>query len=115
MNRPGSQREAPLYTASHDLVIWLLGHFNARSDHLSADTCRLVLTLLDCIVLALKDRDRLARLEQADQTLLRLRQRLRLAGTLALLDQRQCLHGLGRCDDIGRQIGGWLRRLDAAE
>jgi hypothetical protein len=73
------------------------------------------LRLLDGVVLALKDRERLEALDEADRTLLQLRQRLRLAVPQALLDDRQALHGLARCDDIGRQLGGWLRRLEAAE
>jgi hypothetical protein len=115
VRRAGADGHAPLYTAAYDLVVWVLGHLNERHDSLSADTCRLALRLLDYIVLALKDRERLEVLDLADVTLLKLRQRLRLAPTQGLLDERQALHGLGRCDDIGRQIGGWLRRLEAAE
>lgn len=115
MSPTRAARQAPLYTAAYDLADWILGHLKDRSDHLSADTCRLVLRLLDSVVLALKDRDRLEALDDADRTLLQLRQRLRLAATQALLDERQALHGLARCDDIGRQLGGWLRRLEAAQ
>jgi hypothetical protein len=115
MIRVGAEGRAPLYTAAYDLAVWVLGHLNVRSDTLSLEICRLVLRLLDCVVLALKDRERLEHLDQADLTLLKLRQRLRLTVSQALLDERQALHGLGRCDDIGRQIGGWLRRLEAGE
>ena len=113
MSRADAQ--APLYTAAYDLAVWLLGHLNERTDTLSAETCALTLRLLDCVVLALKDRDRLEHLDQADLILLRLRQRLRLSVPAALLDERQALHALGRCDEIGRQLGGWLRRLEAAQ
>lgn len=115
MTHARADRQAPLYTAAYDLADWVLGHLKDRPDHLSADTCRLVLRLLDSIVLALKARDRLEALDEADRTLLQLRQRLRLAVPQTLLDERQALHGLERCDDIGRQLGGWLRRLEAAE
>lgn len=107
--------QAPLYTAAYDLAVWVLGHLNERQDTLSAEISRLALRLLDCVVLALKDRERLEQLDQADLILLQLRQRLRLAVSAALLDERQALHGLGRCDDVGRQVGGWLRRLEAAQ
>lgn len=115
MSAAATDGHAPLYAATYDLAAWVLGHLNERQDTLSAETCRMVLRLLDCVVLALKDRERLEHLDQADLILVRLRQRLRLAAGQALLDERQALHGLGRCDDIGRQIGGWLRRLEAAE
>jgi hypothetical protein len=106
---------APIYTAAFDLADWVLGHFNTATDRLSADICRLALRLLDNIVLALADQDALDALDRADIALAQLRQRLRLAERLALLDERQLLHGLARCDDIGRQIGGWLRSLDAPQ
>ena len=115
MSHRRTDRQAPLYTAAYDLADWILGHLKDRPDHLSADTCRLVLRLLDCILLALQDRERLEALDDPDRTQLQLRQRLRLAASQILLDERQALHGLARCDDIGRQIGGWLRRLETAE
>ena len=114
MSRAAEAR-APVYTAAYDLTVWVLQHFNTRTDTLSNETCRLVLRLLDCIVLALKDRERLERVDEADRRLLALRLRLRLANTQALLDERQTLHALGRCDEVGRQLGGWLRHLEASE
>jgi len=77
-----------------------------RADALSRDTCRVCLLLLDAVVLALKDRDRWEQLDQADEALLRLRQRIRLAQDRDIFDERQALHALGLCDRIGRQIGG---------
>jgi hypothetical protein len=115
MSRPAADSRAPLYTVAFDLAGWLLGHLNNRPDTLSCETCRLVLRLLDCIVLALKDRERLDNLDAADMILLQLRQRLRLAAGQAIFDQRQALYALGLCDDLGRQIGGWLKTLDGAE
>jgi hypothetical protein len=102
---------APIYRRAFDLSQWLLGRLGEQPDTLSRDAGRLVLQLLDLIVLALKDRDRLERLERADETLIRLRQRLRLLGALGRLDERAMLHGLALCDDLGRQLGGWLNRL----
>jgi hypothetical protein len=106
---------APLYTDAYDLAAWLLGHLDRRGDALSRDTCRVCLLLLDAVVLALKNRDRWERLDQADEALLRLRQRIRLAEDRGIFDQRQALHALARCDRIGRQIGGWQRSLEEAQ
>jgi len=106
---------APLYTDAYDLAAWLLGHLDQGADALSRDTCRVCLGLLDAVVLALKDRDRWERLDQADEALLRLRQRIRLAQDRGIFDERQALHALGLCDRIGRQIGGWQRSLEGAQ
>ncbi len=114
MSRAAEAR-APVYTAAYDLCVWVLGHFNPRTDTLSTELSRLALRLLDCIVLALQDRERFEHLDEADRHLLALRQRLRLANSQALLDERQTLHALGRCDEVGRQLGGWLKHLEASE
>jgi hypothetical protein len=103
--------KAPLYTATYDLAAWLLGHLGKRADYLSRNTCDRCLRLLDCMVLALKDRDRWEHLEEADEILIGLRQRIRLAHDDGLLDERQAWHALGMADNIGRQIGGWQRHL----
>ncbi len=107
--------KAPLYIDTYDLTAWLLGHFNECTDILSRDTCKFSLDLLDVVVLALKNRERWERLEQADRILLRLRQRIRLIQTQGMLDDHQALHALEICDRIGRQIGGWQRSLEASE
>ena len=106
---------APLYVDAYDLANWLLGHLNECTDTLSRDICRYSLDLLDAVVLALKGWERWERLEQAERHLLRLRQRIRLAETQGMFDDRQALHALEICDRIGRQIGGWQRSLEASE
>ncbi len=106
---------APLYVDTYDLANWLLGHLNERADPLSRDSCRICLGLLDAVVLALKHRERWERLEQADEALLRLRQRIRLIQEQRVFDERQALHALELCNRIGRQIGGWQRSLESAE
>lgn len=102
---------APLFTDCFDLSTWILGHFNQRTDYLARSLCARSLALTDAITLALQGRDRERRLEAADEILVELRLRLRLAGQNQQLDQRQLLFGLECSDRIGRQIGGWQRRL----
>jgi hypothetical protein len=106
---------APLYTATYDLAAWLLGHLDREPSVLAREMCRLALRLLDAAVFALKDRERLERLDEMDELLLRLRQRIRLGRGTGLFDERQALHALALCDLIGRQVGGWLRTLEGAE
>ena len=105
---------APLFTDSYDLTVWLLAHFDTNRSHLAVDLCRLALTLLDAVTQALRDRDDIEALDQADDLLTALRLRLRLAGEIELLQERQMLHALERADTIGRQIGALLRHRGAA-
>ncbi len=106
---------APLYTDSYDLAAWLLKHLDERHSTVAGEICRLCLRLLDAVVLALKDRERWERLDEIDETLLRLRQRIRFAESIGLFDERQSLHALGLCDGIGRQVGGWIKSLERAQ
>jgi hypothetical protein len=72
--------------------------------------CQSLDLLLD-LAFALKDRDREARIDDADDVLLRLRTLLMLAVEVGRLSPEQYAHVLGMVDGIGRQIGGWKRSL----
>ena len=105
---------APLFVHGFDLAAWMLGHFGERTDALSRELCAKSLTLLDLVTLALQDRERDLRLTDADELLVALRLRLRLAEQLGTLDERQLMYALGLVDSVGRQIGGWQKRLARA-
>jgi len=68
-------------------------------------------TLLEHVVLALKGFEREEQVERADRAAALLRIHLRLALDLGQLDEDQFLHLASELDGIGRQIGGWQRRL----
>jgi hypothetical protein len=103
---------APIFTASWDLCAWLLKKARAQPHDLLAQALAVeALRLLDTVTLALKNIDRENALLDADLILIRLRLRLRLAVETALLDDRQGQYALRQADDIGRQIGGWQKRL----
>ena len=106
--------QAPLFVHAFDLAAWVLGHFAEPGDALSRDLCAKTLTLLDLVTFALQDRERDLRLADADEVLIKVRLRLRLAGQLGRLDERALMHALGLADDVGRQIGGWKKRLARA-
>lgn len=101
---------APLLVDTMQFATWLDGRFGADSRVLARSLCQRVLTLLDAVVLALKDRDRDERLAAADEALVCLRVQLRLAATCGLLSAAQTTHALGFADRIGRQLGGWIRQ-----
>lgn len=105
------QSPPPLYVDAFALAEWLLGHFDDDRRALPASLCRISLDLLDAITLALKGRRRDELVETADEHLIRLRTQLRLAAALGHLDDDQLLHALERADNIGRQLGGWMRKL----
>ncbi len=105
---------APLFTDTFSLCEWLLQHFDRDPGVRSRTLCDNSLKLLEAVTLALKNRLREERLEEADERLITLRTQLRLAGSVGLLDERQMLFALESTDRIGRQLGGWQRALDDA-
>jgi hypothetical protein len=109
-----SPRPAPLYTDSFALCDWVLQHFGDGEDVLSRDLGETALRLLKAVVLALKMPRPEEYIEAADQHLILLRTCLRLAHARGRLDEDQLLYALERADGIGRQIGGWLRSLEAS-
>jgi hypothetical protein len=111
---PDKTKQAPIFTAAWDLSLWLQRQLGATPHALARASVEESLALLDAVVFALKDIDRLEQLILADHRLIRLRLRLRMAWQAELLTERQALHLLGLADDIGRQIGGWQKRLARA-
>lgn len=106
-----SRAPAPLYVDAFGLCEWLLGHFGDDARILPRAISQCGLALLEAITLALKGHQRDEQLERADECLIRLRTQLRLAGAMGYLSEAQMLHALERADAIGRQLGGWLRKL----
>ncbi len=110
MTTPDSQ--APIFTQSWDLTVWLLKKARAEPhDPLARSLAVEALRLIDVVTLALKNIEREESLADADMMLVRLRTRLRLAMETELLTEHQGLHALRETDSIGRQIGGWLKAL----
>jgi hypothetical protein len=103
---------APIFTVSWDLCTWILKKARALPHDLLARELALeALRLLDTVTLALKNIERESALEDADLILIRLLLRLRLAVETELLNDRQGQYALAQADDIGRQLGGWKKRL----
>jgi len=69
------------------------------------------LRLLDEVSLAVAGYDRLERVQSADAELQALRSHLHLAFELALFDEETFLAVGEQTDAIGRQVGGWLKKL----
>ena len=105
---------APIFTDTFSLCQWLLHHFDRERSILARRLCDNAVVLLEIVTLALRDRLRDERLEQADERLIALRLHLRLASEIGLLNEQQLLFALDSADRIGRQLGGWQRALDQA-
>lgn len=105
------RREAPIYADAFRLCTWLLGHFDTHPGALARSLCTLALGLLDDLALALRGVDRVLAVGDADSRLIRLRGQLRMAGAIELLDDKQVCYALELAATIGRQLGGWQRRL----
>lgn len=102
---------APMLGAATLLHTWVLSTFEAQRHPTANHLCRLSARVVDGVLLALHDRDRDLRLADADDALLCLRLHLRLAGERQQCSTDGMWHALRLCDDVGRQIGGWQRRL----
>ncbi len=106
--------QAPLFVDALALCQWLLERFaSAAGQPLEQRLIGLALDLLETLTLALKGRERAQRIEEADETLIRLRVLLRLAADSGRLSAERYAHVLGRVDAIGRQLGAWQRSEDA--
>lgn len=103
----------PLYVDAHRLAREVLEAVGGSADPLPRRLAEDTLTLLDAVVLALKGFDPADRAERADEALVVLRAHLRLAVDLGIVPERRGVHLLEQADTIGRQLGGWRKRLDA--
>jgi len=105
------QDPAPIYADTFALTEWLLGRLDGSERLLGREICHDALRLTEAVVFALKGRSVGARLDEADERLIALRIKLRMAGSLGLLTDEQLLFAFQACDAIGRQLGGWLRSV----
>lgn len=113
-----SWRDAPLYTEAAALAAWVVERASAwptpGGAQLAPPTTEAALALVDAVALALTfPEPRAEHLHAADEAVVRLRERLRLATRLGLVSPGGARHAQGRLLIIGRMIGGWRRRVAA--
>jgi hypothetical protein len=102
--------EAPLFVQTNEIARWLLANLPTEGP-LEQRIHDDALALLDHIVLALKQFERERNLDEADARTALLRIHLRLACELGKIERRQLVFLTGELDAVGRQIGGWQKRL----
>jgi hypothetical protein len=109
--------EAPLYVRSHDLSRWVLERVMGWPDELrsvvgealAAEARALVLSI--CLALTFP-RERAERARDADDSVVRLRELLRLGRDLGALSASCHRYAQAELLEIGRMIGGWRKRWD---
>ncbi|MCF8208669.1 MAG: diversity-generating retroelement protein Avd [Rhodoferax sp.] len=97
----------------YQLVLWLipvLDNLPRRQKFQLGDRMQTTaMQVLETLIEAAYTRDRSALLQQANLELEKLRVWIRLAHELQLLDFKRYEHTARLIDDLGRQVGGWLR------
>ncbi len=106
---------SPLYDDTFALAGVLLEELEHGREHpeLRRRVASGALALLDAVTLALGGFERHDRLVDADAELRTLRTQVRLARNLGMLTDESALAIAEQTESIGRQIGGWLRRLES--
>ncbi len=107
---------APLYRDTMALCGVLLEELEGAATlaPVKARLSRGALALLDFVVLALAGHGRQDRLLDADAELRTLRAQLHLAYELGLVGEDTFLDLAEQADRVGRQIGGWLKKVQRA-
>lgn len=103
----------------HDLLLWIIPQVDkfprARRFTLGERIETGLLTVLELLVEAAYIHKKVAVLQQANVTLETVRHLWRLAYELKVIALRQYEHGSKLIDELGRQVGGWLRSRDGIE
>jgi hypothetical protein len=99
--------------ACHDILLWLIPQLDkfprARRFTLGERIENGLLEVLELLVDAAYSRAKQPVLKQANLQLAVVRHLWRLAQELQVISSRRYEHGARLMDDLGRQIGGWLR------
>ena len=101
--------------ACHELLLWLIPHLDkfprVRRFTLGERLESTLIEVLELLVEAAFSRVKQDALKRANLRLEVVRHLWRLAHELQVIPLRQYEHGSRLMDDLGRQVGGWLRTL----
>ena len=108
--------ESPLFTRTHDLLLWLIPEVQkfprVHRFGLAERIQRLALDFQDAIVAAGKSKgaERVNWLHKADITLEQLRSWMRITREMGLITVRQYEHAARLVNEVGRLLGGWIKQ-----
>jgi hypothetical protein len=107
-------KEAPLFVRGYDLYGWLLDRMESGTSYsvLRRTIVEEATRLIEAVTLALQGYDPPGRALHADEAAALLRLHLRMAEERNLLTEKQYAYAVQTLDDVGRQLGGWRKRLD---
>ncbi|NLS96958.1 MAG: diversity-generating retroelement protein Avd [Planctomycetaceae bacterium] len=110
----GKDDELIVITKTYDLIVWSCNHtsrFPRNHRFVLGDRMeRNLYELLETLIAAKYRRDRSELLEAANLKLEILRFQIRLAKDLQCLKMKSYEHATKAIDEIGRLVGGWMRR-----
>jgi hypothetical protein len=108
-------KQSPIFTRTYDLLRWLIPQtikFPRQQRFVLAEAVqRTALRFQEELIEAAYAETPLPALRRADITLVKLRTYLRLCRDLELLAFNQYEHGARRVDEIGRLLGGWIKKV----
>jgi hypothetical protein len=111
-------KQSPIFTKTYDMLRWLLPQTvkfpRQQRFVLAAAVQQTALRLQEQLIEAAYAAHPLPHLREADVTLAKLRTYLRLCRDLELLKFNQYEHGARMLNEIGRLLGGWMKKEQPA-
>ncbi|QQS44888.1 MAG: diversity-generating retroelement protein Avd [Acidobacteriota bacterium] len=109
-----NQKELPIIQQTYDLILWYVPLLNRLPrDHRFGLGDRMIdglYDLLDQLIRARYETHKLPRLEEINGRLDVLRYQTRLLKDFQMMDPRRFGHVSKLIDQIGRNLGGWIRQ-----
>jgi hypothetical protein len=106
--------QSPVFSKTYDLLQWLIPRTlefpKSQRFVMALRVQQTALGFYELLVQAGKGLDQAGNLRRADVALEQLRLYLRLCKDLGLLGPRQYEHSVRLTDEIGRLLGGWLKK-----
>ncbi len=107
-------KESPIFTRTYDLLRWLIPltvKFPRQQRFVLAEALqRTALQFQERLIEAARAPDPLPVLRQADTDLTKLRLYLRLCRDLELMSINQYAHVAQMVNEVGRLLGGWMKK-----
>ena len=106
--------QSPIFIKHYDLMAWLiprtLDYPKSQRGVLARQVQGELFHIYEWLVEAGMAADPAPHLRQADKSLIRLRTYMRLSHDLKLLSHRQYEHGARLAAEVGRLLGGWMKK-----
>ncbi len=111
-------KESPIFTRTYDLLRWLIPmtiKFPRQQRFVMAEAVqRTALRFQERLIEAARAEDPMPLLRQADVDLTKLRFYLRLCRDLHLMSMGQYAHAARMINEVGRLLGGWMKKVEKA-